>query len=162
MERTRETRWIAWIGVLGLALAPTVPGCLFDLVPGDDDDTSTADDDDDACTVGDCVFLEGDHACACHDDCCDIDCEADPGASCAVSCSEDSACGVHCGESGDCTVSCAGSLSCEVDCTSATCTVNCPDSQCVVHNCDFPWTCTVSCGEGGVLPTQQGDDWVCP
>ncbi len=149
----------AWLGLLSPG---ALSGCIFDLTdPAGDDDVS-ADDDDDACTDGDCVYLDPDHACACHDPCCDIDCSPAPGGSCAVSCSEDSACGVTCGEAGDCTVSCAGSTSCEVDCLDATCTVNCPDSECVVHNCDFPWTCTVSCGEGGVMPTQQGDDWVCP
>ncbi len=150
-----------WL-ILGLSLALTGAGCIFGVgEPGDDDD-STAAGDDDTCSDGDCVFLAPDHACACHDECCDIACQPDPGGSCAVSCDEESECAVDCGEGGDCTVSCAGSVFCEVDCRETTCTVNCPDSSCVVHNCDFPWTCTVSCGAGGVVPTQQGDDWVCP
>ena len=156
--RMRGMRGLLW---LSMAAALAIGGCLFGVSqPGDDDDDSTADDD--ACSGGDCVYLSPDHACACHDECCDIDCQPDVGGSCAVSCDVDSECAVDCGEGGDCTVSCAGSTFCEVDCRETTCTVNCPDSSCVVHNCDLPWTCTVSCGEGGVLPTQQGDDWVCP
>lgn len=42
-----------------------------------------------------------------------------------------------------------------------TCAVNCHESGCVVHNCDLPMFCVVTCGDGG-LPTQSGDDWICP
>ncbi len=127
----------------------------------DDDDWVADDDASDGCTDGDCILHEGDHACQCTDECCEIECEPDEGLSCATSCAEDTDCAVDCGVAGDCSVSCASAASCEVDCRAATCSVNCPDSHCVVHHCDFPLECTVSCGDG-TPPEQQGDDWVCP
>lgn len=144
------------LALLGVSCFVVLPDGAFE----DDDDVSD-DDTSGGCTDGDCILHEGDHACQCTDDCCEIECQPDEGASCATSCAEGSDCTVDCGVAGDCGVSCDSAAFCEVDCRDATCTVNCPDSHCVVHNCDFPLECAVSCGDGG-LPEQQGDDWVCP
>jgi hypothetical protein len=164
--RNRLDRTLRGVLVFTLMLETALLGVsCFIVLPDDvlDDDDDAADDDDaGGCTDGDCILHEGDHACQCTDDCCDIQCQPDEGFSCATSCAEGTDCSVDCGVAGDCSVSCASTASCEVDCQSATCTVNCPDASCVVHNCDFPFECTISCGDGGVLPEQQGDDWVCP
>lgn len=111
---------------------------------------------------GYCVELGSDYACQCDCDRCDIECDTEADGSCAVACGEDHECAVTCEGSDDCSVSCPDTSLCEVDCGGTnTCSVNCPESGCVVHNCEFPMYCAVTCGDGGI-PTQVGDDWICP
>jgi len=109
-----------------------------------------------------CVELGPDYACQCDCESCDIECDTEADGSCAVACGVDHDCAVTCEGSDDCSVSCPDTSFCEVDCGGTnTCSVNCPVSGCVVRNCEFPMYCAVTCGDGGV-PTQVGDDWICP
>jgi hypothetical protein len=166
------------------ALAVAITACNLSF-PDDDDDVAGVLDDDDAgggCSDGTCVYLDPDYACQCNDDCCEVECApGGPEGSCAVACAEETACAVQCDGMEDCAVSCPSAESCAVDCTgtdtctvncseqacdvdcgdTGSCAVNCHESGCVVHNCDLPMYCVVTCGDGG-LPTQSGDDWVCP
>jgi len=154
--------------LLSLCLVlPLVTSCEYlfgDGVEIDDDDLLGLDDDDSAvgCTDGDCVYVDPDYACQCADDCCEIGCMAELEGSCSTACGSGTECVVDCAGSDDCSVSCPDSAWCEVDCTETnTCAVNCPATGCVVHGCAFPMYCAVTCGDGG-LPSQSGDDWICP